>query len=156
MPYTDDPENVPADAVRFLIGDTSTTAPDLTDAQIAYLLGEQEDNVLRAAARAAEVQAARYAKQADEKRVGPLWIRSFRSLSANFITLAKTLWKRANTGSAVPWAGGISHSDKITRASYGDRVAPAFRRRMMEYPNASVVGGTDIEERYSPPPETLP
>lgn len=154
MPYTDDPENVPADAVRFLIGDTSAT-PKITDAEVAFLLSEEGDNTLRAAARGAEVLAAKYSGQADEKRVGPLWIRSFRSLSANYLALAKKLWNRANSGagSGIPWAGGISQTDKVIRAASADRVHPTFRRRMMTYPNGSTSGGEDYEERLSPPPE---
>lgn len=133
MAYTDDPQNVPADAVRLLVGDTGTS-PDLTDNAIAYFLSEEGGNVLRAAARAAESLQGLYAKKAEERRVGPLWLRSFSDKSKKYAALAKSLWARAASGSAAPYAGGISVSDKNARVRNSDRVKPAFRRQMMSYP----------------------
>jgi len=157
MPYTDDPTNVPADAVRFMIGDKSLTNPDLSDAEIAFLLDEQNGNTLRAAARAAEVLVAKYTTAYDQKRVGPLVLRSFSSTAESFRKLALVLWKRANTSSGGPWAGGISRADKSARQQDQDRVRPAFRRRLMEYPNVSLTGGDlQQEDLLSPPPEILP
>lgn len=156
MPYTDDPANIPDDQVRFYVGDTSTTAPDLTDNQVAFLLLEEGGNPLRAAARAAEVLAAKYAKTASEKRVGPLAIiqgtRS-QSKAQEFSKLAKRLWARAGAGSTVPYAGGTSILDKNSNVLDGDRVQPSFSRRMMRYPEGDA--HTNSAERLSPP-EVLP
>lgn len=134
MPYSDDPVSEPADAVRLLVGDTSTTAPDLTDNAIDYFLEVEGANVIRAAARAAEALQGLYAKKAEERRVGPLWLRSFSDKSQKYAALAKSLWRRAGVSSAAPFAGGISVTDKNARVLDGDRVKPAFRRQMMSYP----------------------
>ena len=135
MAYTDDPENEPTDAVRVLVGDISTTAPDLTDSMVEFFLSEEGNNIYRAAARAAEALAGIYAKKAEERRVGPLWLRSFSDKSSKYLALAKTLWVRASKKSGgAPFAGGISVSDKNARIGDGDRVVPAFRRQMMSYP----------------------
>lgn len=136
MPYTDDPSSEPTDAVRLLVGDTSTTTPDLTDAAIEYFLEVEGDNVIRAAARAAEALQGLYAKKAEERRVGPLWLRSFSDKSQKYAALAKSLWMRAakSSGGAIPFAGGISVTDKNARIEDSDRVKPAFRRQMMSYP----------------------
>lgn len=135
MPYSDDPQNEPVDEVRLLVGDTSTTAPDLSDNAMEYFLTEEGNNVVRAAARAAEALAGIYAKKAEERRVGPLWLRSFSDKSSKYLKLAKTLWSRASRlGTVGPYAGGISITDKNARIANTDRVVPAFRRQMMSYP----------------------
>lgn len=134
MPYTDDPEHVPADAVRFLVGDTSTSAPQLTDNEIAFLLSDQGDNTVRAAARGAEMLSARFASQEDERRVGPLTLRSFATTKAKrYADLAKALWARSAATDATPFAGGISKDDKQARELDSDRVRPAFARKMQHY-----------------------
>lgn len=158
MPYTNDPANSPSDQVRFFVGDTSTTNPDLTDQEVAFLLLEEGDNTLRAAARAAESLSSLYTKKADSRQVGPLRIvQSNRNMSkaGEFILLAKRLWARAgNAGLAAPFAGGISRADKNSRIQDTDRVRPAFSRQMMRYPLGSARAAT-TEELLSPPEELL-
>lgn len=136
MPYTDNPSTNPLDAVRVLVGDTSAAAPDLTDNAIAFFLDAEGNNVLRAAARSAEALQGLYAKKAEERRVGPLWLRSFSDKSTKYAALAKRLWLRAakSSGGVIPFAGGISATDKNSRIQNSDRVKPAFRRQMMSYP----------------------
>lgn len=149
MPYTDDPEGTPSDAVRFLVGDTGATT-DLTDAQVDYLLSQENGNVLRAAARAAEALASKYTKSASEKKVGPLTlINSNRSMTKaqEFLKLAKALWSRASA--TVPFAGGISKQDKLTRAGNADKVQPSFVRGQMTYPKGLTNHATE-EDLLSP------
>lgn len=152
MPYSDDPTNEPADAVRLLVGDISTTVAELPDGAIEYFLAEEGGNVVRAAARAAESLAGVYAKKAEERRVGPLWLRSFSDKSSKYLKLAKMLWARAATAGsgAIPFAGGISVQDKNARISDTDRVRPAFRRQMMSYPR-NETQNMSPEEILSPP-----
>lgn len=132
MPYSGNPGNNVADEVRFLVGDTNTTKPDLTDEEIAFLLVEEGNSPRRAAARAAEVLAALYSKRADEKAVGPLRIK-YQTNADRFTKLAKKLWSRATVGTAAPYAGGISQSDKESREANSDRAVPSFSRRLMDY-----------------------
>lgn len=151
MPYTDDPAGTPSDAVRFEVGDTGSPA-DLTDAQVDYLLAQENGNVLRAAARAAEALASKYTKQATEKRVGPLTlINSSRSMTKaqEYLKLAKAIWTRAGAKSSVPYAGGISKQDKLTRAGNADKVQPSFVRDQMTYPKGLTNHATE-EDLLSP------
>lgn len=139
MPYGNDPGHDPLDHVRFLVGDTSTSTPDLSDEEVAFLL-DTEGSPTRAAARAAETLSARYSKTASEKRVGPLTIiQGTRAMSKSmeFGRLAKLLWARAASGDSTPYAGGTSLNDKSIRQTDPDRVKPSFSRRMMEYPTGS-------------------
>jgi cell division septum initiation protein DivIVA len=134
VPYADNPANSLADRVRLYVGDTNAAAEQLTDSEVDFLLEDERDDPLRAAARAAEILAAKYASQAEEKRVGPLTLANRRQSQADrYRQLAKALWSRASSGVAAPFAGGISQSDKETRENDGDRVPPIFRRDMMEY-----------------------
>lgn len=153
MAYTNDPANKPSDQVRFYVGDTDVASPDLTDEEVAFLLLEENDNTLRAAARAAETLAAKYTKRADSKKVGPLAI--IQSNRANtkaqeFGRLAAWLWARAGAGNAGPYAGGISVSDKNSRILDSDRVRPAFSRSMMRERSMGVADDTTEERLASP------
>lgn len=156
MPYTDNPGNVPGDTVRFLVGDTDTADELLTDAAVAYLLSDQGGNVKRAAAKAAETLAARFAKHPSEKKVGPLMIMyGTRAVTITdaYMKLAKLLWAQASGGTVGPYAGGISVSDKMTNVEDTDRVRPAFARRMMRYPNGDSKTAGLTNEILSPPQE---
>jgi hypothetical protein len=128
------------DEVRFLVGDTKALRPELTNVEINYLLAAESNDPIRAAARAAEMLAAKYTSEADEKRVGPLTLRnSIVSKATRYAKLAKALWSRSSSGSAAPFAGGVSALDKTTRISDPDRVHPAFNRGMMQYPLGSTI-----------------
>jgi hypothetical protein len=137
VPYADNPANSLADRVRFYVGDTNTAVELLSDSEVDFLLEDENRDPLRAAARGAEILAAKYAGQAEEKKVGPLTLTNRRQSQADrYRQLAKTLWSRvASSGGAAPFAGGISKSDKETREDDGDRVPPVFSRDMMEYTN---------------------
>lgn len=139
MPYTGDPATSPTDRVRFLVGDTSLSSPDLSDPEVAYLLDDEGDDTRRAAARAAEVLSAKYAKQSEERAVGPLRLRSLTDKSKKFADLAKRLWAQASSADAAlgPYAGGISKADKSAREDDTDRDPTAIARDMMPYPNGS-------------------
>jgi hypothetical protein len=150
MPYTDDPRNVPADAVRFYVGDTAVARPLLTDNQVDLLLAEEDGNTLRAAARAAEVLAAKASAEADDKYVGTLRIRNLKSKQTRYLQLAKNLWAQALRGTIAPFAGGLSRVDKLIRATDGDRVRPFFARGMQRYPNGSTDESRSSDEELRP------
>lgn len=135
MPYSDDPANVPSDRVRFLVGDISTTKPDLSDAEVDFLLADENNDARRAAARAAEALAARYTQKAYIKEVGPLRI-EYRQKASEYLALAKSLWSKVTSTTAVPFAGGISVTDKDARESDPDVTPPDFYREMMDYGSA--------------------
>lgn len=149
MPYTDDPANVLSDAVRFYVNDTDVSNPALTDNEVLYLLAEEGDDALRAAARAAEVLAAKASSEADTKQVGPLKL-SYTYKARRYGELASVLWRRANTSatSGGVYAGGISRTDKADKALDTDRTIPAFEKDMMDYPYGSTPNTSDVRARY--------
>lgn len=150
MPYSDDPEHVPADQVRFLLGDTNNEALAITDSEVAYLLASEGGNPLRAAARGAEQLAGKYAAVggSTEKRVGPLMIRDFARTdkASRYSKLARVLWARALAATGQPFAGGISKIDKAARRGDLDIPRPSFRRRLMHYGLGVPASGSSSEE----------
>lgn len=80
------------DKVRFLIQDTDSTAPHMTDEEINWLIAEWAD-VYDAAANAADILSGSYAHKADySKSVGDLSLNeSFSKQSERFAALATSL-----------------------------------------------------------------
>lgn len=115
------------DFVRVLIQDTDDTNELQTDEALNAFLTMHGNNVLRAAAMACRVLAA---GSGDSTTVGDLSITgagaSYRDMAADF--------DRQADMQATPFAGGISQSDKDSRAQDSDRVAPAFSRGLHETP----------------------
>jgi hypothetical protein len=135
--YSGDPASSTKDAVRFLVGDTSEDAPELSDEEVLWLLAS-EGGVERAAARGAEALASKNASLID-KSIGAASISASQRFE-HYRQLASRLWASATTLVAVPWAGGINESDKSAQESDPTRIAPAFSRDMMEYPDIEPVG----------------
>jgi hypothetical protein len=98
------PATADRDKVRFLIQDTDSTRPHMTDEEIAWLLTEWAD-VYDAAANAAEVLAAKYAGKADySKSVGDLSLNeSFGSQAQGFKELAKSIRLNRHRRFTVSW-----------------------------------------------------
>jgi hypothetical protein len=92
------------DKVRFLIQDTDSTAPHMTDEEINWLISEWAD-VYDAAANAADVLAGSYAHKADySKSVGDLSLNeSFSNQSVRFAALAETLRRNRMRRYAPHW-----------------------------------------------------
>jgi predicted alpha/beta hydrolase family esterase len=140
--YSQDPSSSSKDTVRFYVGDTIEADPQISDEEITFLITEEGDNLLRAAARGAEMIAAHYARQVD-KSVGGLSLSAGRR-QEKYERLAKQLWNRASrVGKGLPtaYAGGISITDKIVQIEDTDRVRPDFHKDQMD--NDSVIYGTD-------------
>ena len=83
------PLSSPRDQVRFLIQDTDSTQPHITDEEIQWLITEWAD-VYDAAANAADIIAGSYAHKADYvKRVGDLHLQeNYSKQSERFTALA--------------------------------------------------------------------
>jgi hypothetical protein len=81
------------DAVRFLIQDTDSTTPHMTDEEIAYLLTTWDNNPYDAAIAAAEIISGQYAHRTNYSRsVGDLSIsESYSSSAIEFRALADRL-----------------------------------------------------------------
>jgi hypothetical protein len=123
-----DPSANDRDKVRFKLGDTDTSDELISDEEIAYLL--TLGTVQQAAAHGAEAIAARFARKAD-KTIGDLALKLSQKAEA-YWKLAAALWEDAGgklpSLELVPYAGGISVSDKEAVEEDSDRVEPAFRR----------------------------
>jgi len=93
-----DPSANARDAVRFLIQDTDSTEPHMTDAEIAYLLTTWDNNTYDAAIAAAEIISGQYAHRTNYSRsVGDLSIsESYSSTAIEFRALADRLREQRN------------------------------------------------------------
>lgn len=99
--YSGNPAESPSDEVRFLIGDTDSTTPEVSDEEIAYILQMHGDpgatyGNYAAAAVLAQAIASKYAKKAD-KSVGGLSIQ-YKQKFDNYMALAEKLRDFARTG----------------------------------------------------------
>lgn len=123
--YGGDPSASKTDEVRFLIGDTNPKKPILQDEEIAYLL-ELEGSALKAASKAAESAAAKFACLVDQAagKVRASLSQKFK----HYTDLSKKLRNDAARKTVCPFAGGISESQKETAERDNDRVEPFFTR----------------------------
>jgi hypothetical protein len=134
--YTDLPQTVNRDAVRFLIQDTKNADGTdggvlVTDAQIAFALAE-EMNVYTAAAACCDALVSQ-AQGVSSRSVGDVSI----SYSVGFYeALGKRLRNRGKTYQG-PFAGALTESDKDTLREDTDATQPDFTRDMKEYPGLS-------------------
>ncbi len=112
MPYTNNPGEVPADEVRFLIGDTDTDNELLTDVEIEYLLSKTNEEPIRAAYQAAQRLLARFSRQVS-KTVGPTRIdyearvTNYRGLLADLAAMGGDVGIRPLAFGGGPIAAGL-------------------------------------------------
>jgi len=124
--YSGNPADSPRDRVRFLVMDTDSSDPLLSDEEVAWLLTEQT-SVYLAAANAAEAIAAKFAKDISRSVIG---ISAQPGNRAQFyLDLAETL--RAQIGTTNKhgevFAGGLTISGKRTLDSDSNAVQPSFK-----------------------------
>jgi hypothetical protein len=86
--FTNDPANSVRDRVRILIGDTNPAEPLISDEVLDWIISKEANEIL-AAARAADVIAARFAREADIA-VGDLSVK-YSSIATRYFELAESL-----------------------------------------------------------------
>lgn len=91
--YSGDPASSDRDAVRFLIGDTNTSAQLVSDEEIAWALTEAGGNVYRAASNLCDNVAAKFSNST-QRTVGSLSI-NLAEKAQHYRDLAKTLRRKA-------------------------------------------------------------
>jgi hypothetical protein len=134
--YTNDPANVPRDAVRLLVGDTDTNDQKLTDEAIVFFLTQAGDDTYLAAALSARSIAASFAVEVDTK---------FESVSSDYSQLSENYYKLAtrleaqskkfgSRGLGLPAAGGLTYSDIRANDLNDDRVQPKFKQDQFANP----------------------
>lgn len=128
--YSGNPRANAKDAVRFTIGDTDPREPLLLDGEIEYLLEIYNNIVLNASIRACEMVMAKFTRLVDET-VGSVSVQ-WSSRQASFMKLRNELTARLAKEDCIPFAGGISISQKVTERQDSDRVSPDFSKHMME------------------------
>lgn len=123
------------DKVRALVGDTSGDASTehLADGVYDWLLTVYP-SVFRAAAAAARSIASKFAAKASRKVVGSLQLEYQRN-AEHFLAVADDLEAQATAAAApIPYAGGISKSEKRADKQDTDLVQPRFYRGQFAAP----------------------
>lgn len=124
MAYGDHPSTSHSDAIRLLVGDISTAAAGtfLSDNAYTYFY-QQGGSVFLGAVLACNALAALNGGRAISKTVGDL---SYTKADAKYYQTLATEYRLQASLGTVPYAGGISRSDKQAVRQNTDRVAPAF------------------------------
>ena len=130
--YSGDPSSSARSAIRFLVGDTDIDDQVVSDEEIDWVNLETSGSITsttalyRAAARVTLSIAAKWSRQADQT-TGDFSVKLSQKAEAAR-TLAEDLNRLASAdlGVPVPFAGGISESDKDNRRDDLDRVEPWF------------------------------
>ena len=133
--YSGNPSGSSLDAVRFLVGDTVSTAPRISDEEILFNISTAS-SIFLAAAYSADGIAARSASSVD-KSVGDLSL-SYSQQASAFRDLATALRRRATLSIVTIYVGGISASDKALNDGDGDTVQPGIK-----------IGGMNISDSFS-------
>jgi hypothetical protein len=133
--YTGDPASSATAKVRFLSGDIDTTDQLLSDEEIAWLLTVWPDPFI-AAAQALEAIVA--SGRLVDKKIGDLEIKAS-TRATSLLALAKNLRTRAGRG-GLPYAGGLSISDKKVYRDDTDIPTPAFEEGQFDHPTADLAG----------------
>lgn len=123
--YSGDPSNNNRDAIRFMIGDTIQTDPQLMDSEIAFALAQSPGNLNRVASNICFSLAAKFARLVDtvDRELRTMYSsksRNYRQMAISFMVIAD------QSGAGMPYAGGISIADKRRQQSNTDRVQPQF------------------------------
>jgi hypothetical protein len=113
------------DKVRFLVGDTDTNGQLASDEEITWAL--TEGGVYVAASLVAKAIAMSFARKADFTVSQDLRV-SYTKMAENYGALADKLENKASKLAPLPYAGGISVSDKETYEDDTDRVTPVFQK----------------------------
>ena len=129
--YSGDPSSSPRDQVRFLIGDTDETDPQLQDAEVDHLLASGA-GALAAAVAACAALSAKYSRMVS-KSTGRLSVQASDRAKA-YRELAKDLRRQRRGAGLAIFAGGLSISEKESLRQDTDAVQPAFTVRDDDYP----------------------
>lgn len=118
------------DQVRLLIGDVLSTDPQMQDEEIVFAISNNS-SIAGAAADCCTALASKFARSPDQKSAA-LQV-NFSQLSKQYALMAVYYRNQAAIGgSAMPYAGGISLTDKLNQEQNSDRVSPQFTIGMQD------------------------
>jgi len=140
--YSAVPACCPKDAVRFWIGDTDPDDPLVTDEEIVFALQSEGSNTKLAAAEILMALAAKFSRAVDTK-LGDYSVSLSKKADA-FAARAKQFKSEGQLSSALPYAGGISVSDKVMQMEDTDRVRPYFSKYMDDTPGVPQNGDLQV------------
>jgi hypothetical protein len=134
--YSFDPTASTKDAIRFLVGDTVSTDPLVSDEEIAFSIA-QEGSTYYAAAAVCKAIAGKFARSV-QKSDGTLSIMSQQRYE-QYLKLADTLRARGRLDIQAPFVGGIDQAEHDSNEqNYGESlVTPFFRKDMWPAPGGS-------------------
>lgn len=126
MAWTYDPTNLDKstaagrlNVVRFLVGDTESSKPQVENEEINFSLSESQDDVYYASLYIAQSLAAKYARLVNTELDGDLrmeysdLVTNYRSLSDELSAKAKTIGSRLGVS-----AGGLSTNNSFSRYQF--------------------------------------
>lgn len=147
--YTNRPETVDRDKVRFLVGDTDSCDQLVTDEEIAYAIAKFPTKLELAAAFVLRALAAKFSRKASMSAGGVS--SSCSDIAKAFADRAKELDPNDETSGAGGLLceisfGGITISEHEAMQDETDTVQPAFRRGQDDIPG----GPSDYNDNYDP------
>ena len=132
--YSGNPADSDKDAVRFQLGDTDTNHQLVSDEEIAYSLAQNNDSISDTVLELAIALRNKFAAYVNEK-TDRVSIRNS-DLYEHYKSMVEEI-KRDAVLSAVPYAGGISKTDKLNNSLDTDNVPPKFTKRQDEHESNS-------------------
>lgn len=136
----------PKDAVRLLIGDVVSTDPQMQDEEIAYFAGAR-GTLYGAAAECCRALSAKFSRSVDQQG-GTSKVFYSQMAKAYSLKAVEFEVKSSLMGAGMPYAGGISLSDKQIQDMNTDRVFPSFTKGMMDDHEPVSSGGVETQEEF--------
>lgn len=135
------PSTSTPDAVRYLVGQTSTGDPVLVyDEEIAFAI-QQRPTAYGAASLVADTLASKYISQANRMTVGALTIQ-YQNRGTEYRDLARRLLANQALAGVSPYVGGISQQDMLIDITNTDRVPMPFAIGMNDNPRVATFRST--------------
>jgi hypothetical protein len=140
--YTNDPATVAIDFVRLEVGDTDCSVALVSDAEIRHFIAAENENLLRAASRAAKTMAAAVSRRHDFSH-GPV-SKSVSQAVAQLWELAAALERRAMIDTVLPVFTAQTKTDKQTFDLDDSLVEPNIEIGQTDNPRAGTQGPAGI------------
>ena len=132
-------------STRLMVGDTDTTDQQVQDEEITFSLGQNNNDIYKAASWTCRVLAAKYSRLVDIRLTGVL-NESYSNRSKQYIALAvqiEALGKKTSGKSLGVFAGGISVAVVNANNQNTDRVIPEIAIGQFEN---NLAGGNYLPE----------
>jgi len=136
--YSGDPSDSSKDAIRFIVGDTDTDDPLVSNEEIAYLI-TLHGSLNRSASETARAIAAKFARNMS-RSIGGLQA-DFAAKHRQYLALADSLLDKDELTPVAPFLSGYKKDDKKARAEDTNRERIFGRKGVMDNPRQASVDG---------------